>query len=713
MGWRVPGWGTVVRSITVCVVTGLLSVLAAPLPAALASAEASSSEAYDGVLTGSGLGLHIAKTTTWRADHPFKVVPGVESVTATLEAHDELFGSDYWVTIVGPDRETVTRSPGATAGAVEARLDWPAIERNGWGSYSAVVECGLCGTLQYHLELRTTWAQAGVNLTVDDDHLLVVPEAPTRTGVTITNTGLAPARFSLEADGLPSKWRLSIPVVPIIASHQSLSLEIGLEPRFHVKEGTRVAFDLVVRDVAGAAADRVHMEAAYTAELARLRSASNVVIADIEPINPYHEEFRGAPSTQEHPSWFVDGYPSGAKALPLTLDAPTYEEALARDRPLWENLTADTLYFVPGTRIIGFICMGGCGVPALDTGGHGTGTASLAAGRTLGEDPEALIVSVGGDFFRGARWAARQPWIDVITLSLGAFVGTCTLGETCQAVGAGTGNPYVPFSMPWAQRLAYESGKRFFTGSSQGWVAWAGPAGANGPCPYMWSASFAGTPWTYAVETYWPWTEQPWRSSCFPPEVVAQGWDLVAASAGSMDRTNGFGHTSGATPQAAGAYARTIHEARRSIGATQEGARPFVSALSSVSLRLGDAQLGVAAQDAELPSAGPGADGLVTVNEVEKVYQHALEQVDVLASFARHGSDPRWQSDVMPVLAGEEFAQEGFGLLTDAARSNLVAMAKGEMPSPPRPDDDAAYAAHFAFRLAFWEPQVQNEVWVF
>jgi hypothetical protein len=67
----------------------------------------------------------------------------------------------------------------------------------------------------------------------------------------------------------------------------------------------------------------------------------------------------------------------------------------------------------------------------------------------------------------------------------------------------------------------------------------------------------------------------------------------------------------------------------------------------------------------------------------------------------------------MPVLAGEEFAQEGFGLLTDAARSNLVAMAKGEMPSPPRPDDDAAYAAHFAFRLAFWEPQVQNEVWVF
>ncbi|MBI2077713.1 MAG: FHIPEP family type III secretion protein, partial [Euryarchaeota archaeon] len=322
--------------------------------------------------------------------------------------------------------------------------------------------------------------------------------------------------------------------------------------------------------------------------------------------------------------------------------------------------------------------MGGCGVPALDAGGHGTGTASLAAGRTLGEDPEALIVSVAGDFFRGARWAARQPWIDAITLSLGAFVGTCTLGETCTAVGAGTGNPYVPFSMPWAQRIAYESGKRFFTGSSQGWTAWAGPAGASGPCPYMWDASFAGSPWTYAVETYWPWTEQPWRSSCFPPEVVAQGWDLVAASARSLNGTNGFGHASGATPQAAGAYARTLHEARRAIGSSQEGARSVPSLLSGVSARLGDAIVGEAAAGAQVPAMGPGADGVLRLSEVEQVYQHSLEQVDVATSYERHGHDPRWQEDVMPVdTLGLEVGYRLIPLVDKAQDGDLLKRING------------------------------------
>ncbi|MFA5862953.1 MAG: hypothetical protein WDA16_14775, partial [Candidatus Thermoplasmatota archaeon] len=375
------------------------------------------------------------------------------------------------------------------------------------------------------------------------------------------------------------------------------------------------------------------------------------------------------------------------------------------------------LYYVPGTRFIGFMSFGSPPVP--DEGGHTTGTTSLAAG-ALGEAPDAYIVSLGGDWITGIRWAARQPWIDSISMSLGIWVGTCNVGGVCEPAQAGSGNVYVPFSIPYAQKLAYESGKRVFTGSSQGWEAGVGTsdgtvpyAGASGPCPYTWTGDFTGTPWTFSVETYWPWTELPWKTSC-NPDVVAQGWDLVAASAGSLNGHNDFGHTSGATPQAAGAYTNVVQRGRETLGWHGVGTMPLALAGGIASpATLGDGVLGLASPDATLPAAGPLADGVLTVREAERVYLHGLEQVDTVTSFERHGSDPRWENDATIVPPGGEYASEGYGLLTGTARHTMVAVMLGEEPEPLRTEDDAAYASGWAVRQAFWAPQMADEVWVF
>lgn len=680
-------------------VAGALLAAALPLAAPATSAPAAPPpprvSTHDGALVAGGLGLHFVRAAPWKMGYDVPITFDADELRIDLEGLDALMGPDFWVHVVDPQGEHVARSTPWSERQSLVVGD-TTLDARGEGVYRVVVECGFCAVMTYRVTITTTYAARAALLTVEDQHLAVVPGEATRTGYTLRGERAAP---TLDVAGLPAGWAL-----------EAGADEIALTPPADTPAGTRVAFELLARDSDGAILDRVPMEATFTHELARLVASPYAVVALVEfggsGINPYHEEFRAADAPTENPAYYVTGYPEDAQALPLTLDAPTYADAVAADADVWAGVRGNTLYYVPGTRIVGFVCFGACN--ALDTGGHGTGTASLAAGRTLGEAPDALIVSVTGDFFYGLRWAARQPWIDAISMSLGPWLGTPTVGIS-DPVGAGTGNPYVPFSPPWGQKLAFESGKRFFTASSQGWGAWTtagGGASANGYCPYTMGSSFAGSPWTFAVETYWPWTELPWKTSC-KPDLVAQGWDLVAASPLSLTGTNGFGHPSGATPQAAGAYVNVIQQARRALGSTQEGAVPFGIA------NLGDGILAVAPEGAVLPATGPLADGLLLTSEAERVFLHALEQVDTASSFLRHGDDPRWQRDAALVPAGGEYAFEGYGLLTDKARATMVAVVLGEAPEALRPDDDAARAADFAARLAFWEPHVQGQVWVF
>ncbi|HEY7874970.1 MAG TPA: S8/S53 family peptidase, partial [Actinomycetota bacterium] len=98
------------------------------------------------------------------------------------------------------------------------------------------------------------------------------------------------------------------------------------------------------------------------------------------------------------------------------------------------KVEANKLYWIPGTRIVGAISMGPGGTscpevqapPAstatagdcperriLDDFGHGTMTASRAAGAPHSLAPEARIVAIEGLGANSVKWAADQGWIDV------------------------------------------------------------------------------------------------------------------------------------------------------------------------------------------------------------------------------------------------------------------------------------------------------------
>jgi hypothetical protein len=163
-------------------------------------------------------------------------------------------------------------------------------------------------------------------------------------------------------------------------------------------------------------------------------------------LNPYHPAFRdNGPLAFVHPSEYLPGYPTTARALPLTLNAESLQQALQMDADIWATVVQTELYWVPGTRIVGLISMGSGGAqcenglpnipPAggtlrqqgcvdrknLDDQGHGTMTASRAAGIGSSLSPTSRIVMIEGLGDAGVTWASMRPWIDVQSNSWGSI----------------------------------------------------------------------------------------------------------------------------------------------------------------------------------------------------------------------------------------------------------------------------------------------------
>lgn len=125
-------------------------------------------------------------------------------------------------------------------------------------------------------------------------------------------------------------------------------------------------------------------------------------------INPYHMAFRDNHSyAYEHPSTYIPGYPADAVALNISLNHTDLQVLLEQDELLWENIDATTLYWIPGTKIIGAIG------PGIFSSGHGTMVAGRAAGNEYSLCPDCRIVSVQGFNAQSVTWAAEQEWIDV------------------------------------------------------------------------------------------------------------------------------------------------------------------------------------------------------------------------------------------------------------------------------------------------------------
>jgi hypothetical protein len=302
----------------------------------------------------------------------------------------------------------------------------------------------------------------------------------------------------------------------------------------------------------------------------------HVVVAVIDTgINPYHSFFR-APNLTGHPSTWLPGFPESAIELNLSLDSESYEAAVASDAGRWSSVEVSTfakitdslpnkthIYTFPGTRIVGAVSFGlgvglldtpPAGAPAiLDYNGHGTHSAGLAAGADL-DAPDGnvlLFVVQVGDVARGLHWAATQPWIDLITVSIGNIAnlpGTWTQYTNSSSAHAPAAATY----------RAHASGKPVLIASGNGF---SGTGLTPDRCT-TYTSPFVGPSWVTRIGAANSDNDNPTSWHCVPVEAVART-DVWSPNAGALKMSGRATGTSAATPNAAGQLAHLLLEVRR------------------------------------------------------------------------------------------------------------------------------------------------------
>ncbi|MCA1824667.1 MAG: S8/S53 family peptidase, partial [Frankia sp.] len=327
------------------------------------------------------------------------------------------------------------------------------------------------------------------------------------------------------------------------------------------------------RSLAAAAAAAVAVVVSPAGALsAPAAKAPMAVVALIDTgINPYNVAFRDRSAlAYRHPSTYLPGYPKSAKALRVTLDVP-YDVAMKRDANIWKNVERGTLYWIPGTRIVGAISLGSGGTncpvvptpPAnavggsctehriLDDHGHGTMTASRAAGAPHSLAPTARILEIEGLGAGSVRFAANAGWVDVQS------------------------NSWVSLQPPVAGVVGNDVTKAFAAASTRTLTLAASGNGA------AFSEGFAPTP-TYLLSTapagvvlvgaHDNGKAALWSGA--PPHIVADGyagWAAISTSSTDIRPDPIACCTSAASPYAAGGATAIVLAARRILRASGTG----------------------------------------------------------------------------------------------------------------------------------------------
>ena len=438
--------------------------------------------------------------------------------------------------------------------------------------------------------------------------------------------------------------------------------------------------------------------------------APETVVALIDTgINPYSPAFRDTSKlARRHPSTYLPGYPKDAIALRLTLGVP-YEEAVERDEAVWKSVQTGKLYWVPGTRIVGAISFGAGGtscpspveVPPvgaylqeqcpehriLDDHGHGSMTASRAAGAPSSLAPGSRIVAIEGLGARSVQWAADQGWIDVQSNSWISLV---------------------PPPVPSAVTEAFsDAAARMLTLAASG----NGTAYLAGVAPTPTHLLSTAPPGVVLVGGHDNGKMTLWSGS--PPHVVADAYAGMTAIARSVEemRPDPIACcTSAASPYAAGGAVALIAEARRLLGSGFTGVRDGAVACG---------------REGAVPS-GPLADGIFTLEELKDVFLHSAE---ALPSEGRDDGDVHWAGDPRapdhvqhgpggnPFCAGctttplpwktlpeaaDAYALVGYGGINEHSVEAGLAVLRGDAELPDRPAADAQYDADQQLRSVWF-----------
>jgi Subtilase family len=394
---------------------------------------------------------------------------------------------------------------------------------------------------------------------------------------------------------------------------------------------------------------------------------AHVVLAVVEDLfNPYHHEFAAA-ERQASPATWLPGYPRSAAPLRLHLGEHDYARARHLDDRTWASLRPGQLYYLPGTRISGLVYLpspldtltashaefpppSDPPRPVVDGGFHGAGATSVAAGTRYGTCPDCDIVVVASNNPEdGLAWAAKQPWIDVISNSWGGVWGQptqATPGHAERAADAGAS----PGSL-----AAARAGKVVLFGSGNG-ITDLGPTTHGTQHAITWDEPYAGPPWVLAVGAAKAQTGQPTDWHNIPVDVIAQGEDRPAAAADSLTGEMTFYGTSCSSPVAAGVIAEALLLARRAAG---DG------------------------------HVGTGHGRLLTRGTTALTYRDVISAAKAVATWKPFDpatvSDDPYQAFATPTSQAA-FAYEGYGRLDRDSIGPLAKVLSGAMPLPSRPE---------------------------
>jgi subtilisin family serine protease len=309
------------------------------------------------------------------------------------------------------------------------------------------------------------------------------------------------------------------------------------------------------------------------------------VVAVIDSqFNPYHYDFLGsqhpwnldADPTNDidftaDPAGYIEGFP-GATPLPLTLPT-TPDQDISRvppqDQAVWEQLrqsTADDvkLYRFPGTKVVGAAWLDHSPYQGNNEG-HGTRAAAVAAGNLHGTCPECVFVLIAGKD-EAVKWAASQPWIDVVTNSWAFGFTPAQLATHSRA--------RAPIE---ATRAAVEAGQTIAVASlNQGF--WESDR-ANSPLPEpSYLTGDQGPDWMVTVGSISADTEQTFTAAGKPVDISSYGEGYPSSGGTTATGESLFNGTSNATPVVAGTIARVIQKGRELLHDKSEGHRDGVVA---------------------------------------------------------------------------------------------------------------------------------------
>lgn len=403
----------------------------------------------------------------------------------------------------------------------------------------------------------------------------------------------------------------------------------------------------------------------------------HVVVAIIDTgINPYNPQFRDTSDlAYVHPSTYLDGFPADAPALRLSLNATDYEAAVLADCDAWLSVEPGQVYWIPGTRIVGAMTTnsnqqsceeGDLPGAILDRGGHGTMTASRAAGADTGLCPECRIVVVQGFSTQNMLWTAQQPWIDLQSNSWGTLPVDYVLPaqDRMQARDAAATHPVF---------VSAGNGIGGFFGVT-GHPIWYD--GNTGPLGIIAVGAHDNGDWAV------------WGATM--PHVVADGLGGPSAEPFGLEvDPTGAGGTSGAAPFAAGAMAQFLLEARKAANDTGSGVRDGLIVDGDLALSLEDAKrIYFHTADPAVPE-DPFFDGAKCPDSGSTTC--ALYPA-VPVTWDATGDAPKYYF-------------VGYGGVGQATWQHALDVFLGDAMEPERPVEDAFFEADNAVRDAFDQNQ--------